>query len=241
MLPIEITIRRAQMYRFLSDALLYPTDNWLEDVPALEPILRELESQDPPSSRGTLFLPEFYSLSLAELQLEYRRALGVTGSLCYETEYGLPHEFRQSQELADIAGFYNAFGFRVGGQVRERPDHLAMELEFMYVLAIKEAHAAAGNPGRADDASICADAQRKFLRDHLGRWVNLFAERVTKNTPDGVYQQLAAFAVAFVRADAERMGAEVQARSLTQVLPTPPPEDLVCGGCPVMEYAETAY
>ncbi|NIN98480.1 MAG: hypothetical protein GTO49_26570, partial [Anaerolineae bacterium] len=43
---------------------------------------------------------------LADLQAEYRSVFGAVGSLCYETEYGLPHEFRQSQELADLNGFY---------------------------------------------------------------------------------------------------------------------------------------
>jgi hypothetical protein len=88
---------------------------------------------------------------------------------------------------------------------------------------------------------ICADAQRKFLRDHLGRWVNLFAERVAPSPATNVYHQLAAFTAAFVRAEMERLGAAVAHRPLAQVLPTPPPEDLTCGQCPVLEYADPAF
>lgn len=231
MITLDTTFRRAQVYHFLADAVLYPMDNWLEDLPALLPILDELQFEIVP--------PASLNLSLAELQAEHRRAFGVSGSLCYETEYGLPHEFRQSQELADIAGFYNAFGFQIGGTVRERPDHLATELEFMCLLAFKQAYAE--SHGETEHAEICAEAQQKFLRDHLGRWVNLFAERITQTAPDSVYQKLAAFTAAFVRADAERLGADIVSRVLSQVLPTPPPEDLVCGGCPVMDYAEAAY
>ncbi len=222
----EITFRRAQVYRFLSDAFLYPQENWLEDLTALQPILRELGVGD-----FTLAVCE-----LDELQSEYRRSLGLTGSMCYETEYGLPHEFRQSQELADLAGFYHAFGFNVGGVVHERPDHLAAELEFMYALALKETYAE--NNYLSDAVEICADAQRKFLRDHLARWIGLFAERVALSAPEGVYRALADFANAFVHADAELLGVEIQTPPLAQVLPTPLGPDLSCGDCALTESVE---
>ncbi|MBI4671065.1 MAG: molecular chaperone TorD family protein [Chloroflexi bacterium] len=247
MLTLETNVRRAQVYRFLADAFLYPTENWLDDADALEPILRALGMETPsvvtcdlPLATCDLLLAACnLRLATCDLQSEYRRALGVTGSVCYETEYGLPHEFRQSQELADIAGFYNAFGFQMGGAVRERPDHLAAELEFMCVLALQEARARAH--AEPEHTEICSDAQRKFLRDHLGRWIHLFAARVAQIASPGIYQQLAAFTAAFVRADAERLGAELNACAPAQIFPTPPPQDIDCGGCPVLEYADTTY
>ncbi len=47
--------------------------------------------------------------------------------------------FRQPQALADLAGFYRAFGVEAAGG--ERGDHLAVELEFMHYLAYREAYA----------------------------------------------------------------------------------------------------
>ena len=38
----ETAIRRAQVYRFLADVFLYPTENWLEDLPLLADIARDL-------------------------------------------------------------------------------------------------------------------------------------------------------------------------------------------------------
>ncbi len=167
----QTAFRRAQVYRFLCDAFLYPEDEWTSDLASVTEILRELNVPD--DGRLAFGSLEVGSWDLPTLQTEYSRALGVTGSLCYETEYGLPHEFRQSQELADLAGFYRAFGFGLGGPVRERPDHVAVELEFMYALSLKEAYAA--SQGLMEAAEICADAERKFLRDHLGRWLILLA------------------------------------------------------------------
>ncbi|MEK7326009.1 MAG: molecular chaperone TorD family protein, partial [Chloroflexota bacterium] len=110
-------------------------------------------------------------------------AFGLVGSLCYETELGLPHEYRQSQEMADIAGFYRAFGFNIGGKVRERPDHISAELEFMHVLALKEAYAAERDV--LEHVEICIDAQRKFLQEHLGKWVGLLAESLARSAGEG--------------------------------------------------------
>jgi TorA maturation chaperone TorD len=159
----------------------------------------------------------------------------------YETELGLPHEFRQSQELADIAGFYRAFGFQTGGTVRERPDHLAAELEFMYLLALKEAYAAANS--MPEQVEICVDAQRKFLQDHLARWIGSFCrslersidERLGKDRLESPYFKLARLAEAFVSTDAARLGIVLPIRSAAEGKPTPYNPDYSCAGCAVAE------
>jgi DMSO reductase family type II enzyme chaperone len=235
----DTAIRRAQVYRFLADAFLYPTENWLEDTPALEVILHDLDTdgsrlRPPDFGLWTSDLrPPASNLQLPDLQAAHRRAFGLVGSLCYETELGLPHEYRQSQEMADIAGFYRAFGFNVGGKVRERPDHISAELEFMHVLALKEAFAA--ESGIVEHIEVCADAQRKFLKEHLGKWVGLFAESLARSAEAGLYVSLARFAAAFVLADAERLGATVERRPLAGVKPTPLAPEMSCEACPLVE------
>jgi putative dimethyl sulfoxide reductase chaperone len=227
-MEFEQHVRRAQVYCFLADAFLYPETNWLEDLPLVAELALQAglvpESDLPPDS---------WDYSLTSLQAEHRRAFGLTGSLSYETEFGLPHEFRQSQELADIAGFYQAFGFKVGGQVRERPDHLAVELEFMFVLSLKEAYAA--KEGLVEQAEICRDGQAKFLKDHLGRWIGLLAESIARSYGQGLYLDLARFAAAFVDADARRLGVQLAPRHMAGILPTPLGPELSCGECPAFD------
>jgi DMSO reductase family type II enzyme chaperone len=218
-------IRRAQVYGFLAGAFLYPEEDWTEDMPVVADIARELGyggAEWPRAPAG-----------ISDLQAMYRRTFGVTGSLCYETECGLPHEFRQSQELADINGFYHAFGFTPAGQVRERPDHVAAELEFMYALALKEAYAA--ERGMAGQVDTCVTAGRMFLQDHLGRWIGLLAQALARSSAPGPYPALAAFAAAFVEADAKRLGVQPEPRQLSALRPTPPGPTLSCEGCPAAE------
>ncbi len=224
----DFALRRSQLYRFLADAYLYPTEDWTRDLPMLEPILNVLDLNDP--SLG------LRPISLLDLQAEHRRAFGLTGSLCYETEYGLPHEFRQSQEMADIAGFYRAFGFDVGGAIHERPDHLATELEFMHILTLKEAYALSS--GQLDRADICVDAQRKFLRDHLARWVDWFKTRLLQSEVDGVYAALTDLTTAFIGAEADRLEARPEPLRVMELKPTPFDPDFSCGDCAAADMAK---
>jgi DMSO reductase family type II enzyme chaperone len=173
---------------------------------------------------------------LPQLQTAHRHAFGLTGSLCYETEYGLPHEFRQSQEMADLSGFYRAFGFTLGGPIHERPDHLSVELEFMHLLALKEAYAA--NQDMTEQVEICVEAQRKFLQEHLGRWIDLFAHSLTLNAGDSVYSTLARFAADFIKADAAWLGVQPEPPQMGEVKHTPFDPDFSCATCLAAEMRE---
>ncbi|MEJ5247355.1 MAG: molecular chaperone TorD family protein [Caldilinea sp.] len=221
----EQAVYRAQVYAFLSVVHLYPSENWSEDLPLAAAAVARVEGAPP--------WPEVQPMTQEALQMAYLRAFGAAGSLCYETEYGLPHEYRQAQELADIAGFYRAFGFTLGGAVRERPDHLAVELEFMHVLALKEAHALL--TGVAEQAELCVDAQAKFLGDHLGVWIELFAQSLALNTREAPYLPLARFTVEWVRADAARLGVQLASRNRKEVNHTPFDPDFSCAACPMVD------
>jgi TorA maturation chaperone TorD len=233
---IDQTIERAQAYIFFSHALLYPQENWVEELPLLEELLQKL---DVPCDADGESLPA--ELSLEALQAQHRAVFGLTGSLVYETELGLPHEFRQSQELADISGFYAAFGFRPGGRVHERPDHMATELEFMYVLIIKEAYARSN--AMHEQAEICADAQRGFVQDHLALWAQPFCRSLQRSAQERLegqdtaspYRRLAFLLEAFMTSEALRLEIVLPSQSSSEQTLTPFNPDYTCAGCAVAE------
>jgi TorA maturation chaperone TorD len=92
-----------------------------------------------------------------------------------EIEYGdiKADPLFQPHRLADLAAFYRAFGLEVAEDAGERQDHICLELEFMCVLAAKEAYAHEHQLD-SDQLAQCRDAQKKFLREHLGRWTPAF-------------------------------------------------------------------
>ncbi len=101
------------------------------------------------------------------------------------------------QQLADVAGFYRAFGFEARG---ERPDHLSAELEFLALVSLLEARALL--VGNAEQAQVCAEARTAFIRDHLRGWIPAFRERVVQHTSHPALHHLAALVRSVVEASA---------------------------------------
>lgn len=147
----------------------------------------------------------------------------------YGTEYTGAHVFMRSHQLADVAGFYRAFGLRVASSFHDRPDHICAELEFMHVACLQEARALA--QGLAEDAQVCHDAQARFLEEHLGRWLEPYARQVVTAVGDGFYWRLASLAAAFVAEDCARMGVKPELVTSQRREPEPePPAACAPGG-----------
>lgn len=151
---------------------------------------------------------------------EHRAVFGHTvahGCPPYETEYGRRHVFGQSQDLGDIRGFYEAFGVRPrrGG---ERPDHVACELEFLGLLAIKEATAiATDDEGRVE---VCRSAASSFIADHPGRWLPAFAGQVARRAPGTGYAGLTEVAATLVADHARELGSAPKVLDPDDLIPT---------------------
>jgi nitrate reductase assembly molybdenum cofactor insertion protein NarJ len=95
----------------------------------------------------------------------------------YETGYGINRSQIKTTELSDISGFYNAFGFKLteNGMQREMLDHVGVECEFYAILLAKQAYLVDTN--ELEGAEIVLDARKKFLQDHLGRFVSSIAKQ----------------------------------------------------------------
>lgn len=139
--------------------------------------------------------------SLDALREGYEAVFGHTISKqCppYETEYAHMHLFQQSDFLADLAGFYRAFGVEVR-EGTERLDHIAIQLEFLHLASFKEARAL--ERGDAEAAAVCRGAQAAFIEDHLGRWAGVFAKRLERKDPQGPYADAARMLGDFIAAE----------------------------------------
>jgi DMSO reductase family type II enzyme chaperone len=136
--------------------------------------------------------------------------------------------------IADVAGFYRAFGLEPAGAQPDTEDHLVPEAEFMSALAVKEAWALA--EGLEEAAAVTRQAQRAFLDDHLGRWAGAFAAALAEATPLAYYTATAALLGAWVEAEIAALGA-----APTRVV-GPAPVDRVAGAeaftCPMAALPE---
>jgi TorA maturation chaperone TorD len=112
----------------------------------------------------------WFSASPSDVSAEYLRLfMGASVVSLYETAYGDGRRIGgRPVELADIGGFYSAFGFALNESDPVLADHLCAECEFMSLLSIKESYALVnGWTMRWASARAAADA---FLEQHLGRW-----------------------------------------------------------------------
>jgi TorA maturation chaperone TorD len=122
--------------------------------------------------------------------------------------------------LADIAGFYSAFGLVPEGSQPDTEDHLVAELEYMSILALKEAWALAR--GERDAVEVTRHAAAAFLAEHLGRWAPTFAAELTAASPLPYYTAAAALLTRWLALETD--GLDVASAPVAGRLPDTPLE-----------------
>lgn len=93
----------------------------------------------------------------------------------------------QDSTMAVLA-LYREGGFDLDPALGELPDHIAIELEFLYVVAFRERQAQ--EAGDAAEAERLAGLTRRFLADHLGRWGGRLGEALEKGAGTAFYRCL---------------------------------------------------
>lgn len=206
---VRPALARWDLYRALSWAFLYPDQAALEAAFASFGEAARYQTDLPSHAASLAAARALADGALADgglpdikgLQAQYDRIFGHTISAeCppYETQYGAGIIFAQAHRLGDIAAFYRAYGVQVSPQARERPDHIAAELEFMSTMAFREAVCLIeGNLEHGDDVRQSA---RKFLVEHLASWALFLAERLGRKArsvapPQGGYYAALALAL----------------------------------------------
>lgn len=231
----ERALARAALYRTLALAFSYPLVDTVSALRESLPVAKIAAGLlDEKVVAETEMLRAAFELASPEsLEGAYQRVFTLSYSEdcpAYETAYSGDNIFQQTAQQADIVGFYRAFG--VDPQ-NERSDHLAIELEFAYLLAAKEARAR--ELGEAEHIRICREAQRSFMRQHLARWAPLIGQRVALTGAGTMYGAAGALLGRFVLYDERflRLGKVARFRDEPVLIADEPGEM----ECPVAETA----
>ncbi len=203
-------LARRQLYLFISRATTRPDEAVVRNLadPGFQTVVRsalDLIAEDPTFHPATLgpgeLDPSCISSDFVTGCADAARDghLGMFGhglsKECppYEIEYIRNREINhRGHQLADIAGFYKAFGLGRASDTHERIDHVSMETEFMAVLLEREVYARRGGLG-AERVEVSREAQRKFFGDHLGWWLPAFGAVVTRKAKTGFYADFGNF------------------------------------------------
>ena len=191
---------RSMVYSFLARSLCVPDEEFhsLLISGELASLLSEMLSALPYS----LKLPEINNPGLPDFiffQSEYIAFfdVGAKGPPCPLYEGAIRKERGRKAVWEDLLRFYSHFGVKMSDEVRELPDQLSAELEFMHYLAFLEVRAGKEKAGSRQDL---VRAQRDFLERHLAAWTPELSRRSQKGAPP-IYCALLAFLHEFISAD----------------------------------------
>ena len=247
----DLAIARQLLYRFAALSMLDPQAGSWEQLAALrdDRLLSEAAAlvRDLPEA-----IPEQLALGerpLADLEPsrvlarlpstreqfndEYEGVFGLlVANACppYETEYiHSKFTFQRSNTLADISGFYRAFGLTTSSAHPERPDHIVQELEFMACLVGLERRAGTSESKLCQEKwTVCRFAEARFLREHLAWWTPAFAKLLSRENADGFFTAAGVFLAALIPAERALLGVEEPTQHAAP-MPIERPES--CDGC----------
>ncbi len=184
---VQTAAIRSTLYAVLAHGFSYPGEPVIEFFRRCDGA--KVDGAGEIGGRLNALLESARSTELAALQHEYMHLFDpLNGVFPYEVELKKLQDFSKAQMMADVMGFYRAFGVE---PCTERPDHIAAELEFMHFLALKESHAL--GKGEIENAAVCREAQESFFSDHLATWIDALLEQMrtySENEPASFYSHL---------------------------------------------------
>ena len=193
---------RAQVYGLLATIFRAEPEKAFLDkikVPRFSEVLNDLDVK-----LGDEFYTVPSSQLVEDLAIEYTKLFVGPGS------HISPHESIFIEAEAGSGGLWGAItvkvkkfietaGFDYTPEFTGMPDHISAEMEFMQKLATTEAEKRA--LGETKQADWCLGVQKRFLDDHLSRWVPEFCDQVIKQSTMRFYGEMAALTKAFVTYD----------------------------------------
>ncbi|MCL7488708.1 MAG: molecular chaperone TorD family protein [Desulfobulbaceae bacterium] len=144
----------------------------------------------PAAEAARTMLVALSELSDDELKVEYAR-LFVGPFELVAPPYGSVYLEEKKRLMGDstvaVQKMYQEAGLSL--DVKEAPDHIALELEFMHYLCLAESEA--GAKRQRKEAQRLNKMQTEFMTRLLGPWIPPFCENIRQGTDNGFYLNLA--------------------------------------------------
>lgn len=190
---------REDLCRYLSACYYQPGPEFAEER-VFDSMLAAATRVDPGLAAHARHLgDEFAAEGMDNLLIDYTRLfLGPTQTLArpYGSVWLEGENVVMGESTMAVQALYREGGFDIGTEFREPPDHIAAELEFLYLLIYRENEAQ--REGKPEAAAAKAALRTRFLDEHLGRWVGPFTAAMRAGAQTEYYRRLADLTVGFV-------------------------------------------
>ena len=204
----ELTAQRSAVYRLLARLYRVEVD---------EEFLTELKAMRFPAATGNTAVDAGYRAiatylsgadahAITDLAVDYVRAFighGVdaySAAYPFESVYTSPKRLMMQEARDEVLAIYRSCGLEKSESWTVGEDHVAVELEFMGVLAHRAAKAL--RAGDEERAFSLINTQRNFMDDHLASWVPVFLSDTRRFADTTFYQGVANVTEGFLEEDA---------------------------------------
>ena len=189
-------VNRANIYKLLADCFKYPEDS-LEDT--LKLLKSATVNYDDVMRTSAEKLVDNFKLNtfLKELQIEYSRLFVGPFQLDappYSSVYLDKQGLVMGESTQQAIEFYVKAGLDPALEIHEPPDHIRVELEFMYFLLFRKV---------MDKNNQFLDISYEFMEKHLTHWVFTFTNKIKDCTESKFYIRLAELLDSFLSKEKE--------------------------------------
>ncbi len=220
-----IALARANIYNLLASAYAEPPSVRVVRAVADGTLLRAFRDvglDNAAAELDTFIIGRDAEDVLEEMEIEYTRLFAAPGTgyvppyqsmYCdepHDCDTALPNDGKRldkRQLWGDCAvaaeRMYLEAGLSVTGHLRDVPDHIGLELQFMHHLCGREAEAL--NAGRSLAAEESVRLQMAFLETQLLPWIDRFCQAVGNAARHPFYRGMASLTSAFVISDVEEL------------------------------------
>ena len=198
-----VTGAREDLCRFLAACYYEPSTDFSEEH-LFESMLAAASVIDPDLAESARKLgAEFVAQDMQTLLVDYTALFigpAQPRAMPYASFWLTDDQSMRHEATTAVLDFYEQGGFDVSEELHELPDHIAVELEFLYALIFAQNQARLG--GDATELSAASELHRRFAAEHMGTWVGPFAAAVKTGAATAFYRELAEFTRRFVRMEA---------------------------------------
>lgn len=196
----RLTEVRSKIYEFISAVYITPPDgNFLKSVrDAAWPYgalnaLRELPKS---IAHGLWMIDSIVNIPGRSVE-ELRAKISVEFTRLFRglRRHGPPPPYESvyreglcwGESTTEVLAEYSRLGLTVRNEHKgEPPDHISFELDFMRFLCEKEAEA--WRKDNSEEALMTLDGEKRFLSEHLSKWVGEFCGNIRRYDTLGFYQ-----------------------------------------------------
>lgn len=172
---------RSDIYKLLSECFYLPDEKLVNTLNSLDSSEGGLASQ---FADMAFPLSEIDSIKIDYAKLfigPYKMLAPPYGSLYIENKHRI-----MGDSTIDVLSFYRKEGLDIN--YKDAPDHITMELEFMYFLTYKETEAK--RKKNLKNAELYHKKQEAFWKTHLSLWIHTFVKEIEKHACTEFYKKL---------------------------------------------------